>query len=268
MNKSHLKFNLLFIMIGAHQERNIKIMSLNIWGGLMKKPLLELMRKNKDIDIFCLQEVYSCAKKSICTTGELVELDIFEDISKILPNHILFFVQVLEGYGIGMLIKKDLNILDKGEFLIHENSNYTSSSNPIGPTHSRKLQWVNIKFNNRLYTVINLHGLWNGNGKTDTEARIIQSKNIKKFIDEISGQTILCGDFNLRPDTESIKILDDVMKNLIKIYKVQSTRTRFYKKMEKHADYFFISHNIKINHFKVLKDEVSDYAPLLLCCHL
>ncbi len=83
-------------------------------------------------------------------------------------------------------------------------------------------------------------------------------------MDTINTPKILCGDFNLKPDTESMKILEKDMDNLIKIYKITSTRTSLYPKEEKFADYILTSKEIVLNKFEVLPDEVSDHAPLLL----
>jgi endonuclease/exonuclease/phosphatase family metal-dependent hydrolase len=109
-----------------------------------------------------------------------------------------------------------------------------------------------------------VHGLWNGKGKTDSVERIAQSQRIKQFLDTINNPKILCGDFNLRPDTESVKIIESGMRNLIKEYDIKSTRTSFYQKEEKYADYIFASADIIVNSFEVLNEEVSDHAPLLL----
>ena len=54
------------------------------------------------------------------------------------------------------------------------------------------------------------------------------------------------------------------MHNLIDQHNIISTRTSYYPKEEKFADYVFTSHEIKVNHFSVLKEEVSDHAPLLI----
>ena len=54
------------------------------------------------------------------------------------------------------------------------------------------------------------------------------------------------------------------MRNLIKEYNITSTRTSFYKKPVRFADFVFVSKDIKVNDFKVLPDEVSDHAPLFL----
>ena len=113
--------------------------------------------------------------------------------------------------------------------------------------------------------IFNFHGLWNGQGKTDTEDRLRQSENIINFLKTLSGEIILCGDFNLRPDTESIKIFEDFgLKNLIKDYNIKSTRTSFYEKEEKFADYIFVSAGVRVMEFKVLPEEISDHAALYL----
>lgn len=112
--------------------------------------------------------------------------------------------------------------------------------------------------------IMNVHGLWNGMGKTDTPERIAQSEKIKEFMDNVPDRKILCGDFNLKPDTRSLKIIADGMHDLIDKYNILSTRTSYYPKEEKFADYVFTSPDIKINKFSVLRDEVSDHAPLLV----
>ena len=75
------------------------------------------------------------------------------------------------------------------------------------------------------------------------------------------------GDFNLLPETQSIKKLESIgLRNLIKEYGVTSTRTAHYTKLEKYADYMFVSRDIEVADFKVLPDAVSDHSPLYLAC--
>lgn len=238
----------------------MRIISLNIWGGQIKNPLMRFVQQYKNVDVLCMQEVYSKAKTKACTNDDPVQLDIFGDISDILPDHEPYFVQAIDGYGIGMFVRKTLPLLRKGEHLIHTNPNYV----PPGPTHSRKLQWVEVEYNSEIYTIANLHGLWNGQGKSDTEARIIQAQNIKSFLNHATGKKILCGDFNVTPETESIAIVQDGMQNLIRDYDIKSTRTDYYDKPIKYADYFFIDQGIDVRDFQVLGDQVSDHSPLIL----
>lgn len=239
----------------------MKLITLNIWGGHVRDPLLQFIKDSQHIDIFCFQEVYHNAPKKISSEDRVVSLQIFSELQALLPNHHSFFRPVVHNvFGIGMFIKQDIKVLGEGEITIHDNPQYPGT----GPTHQRNLQWAKCSFDNEVRFIINVHGLWNGKGKTDTPERIAQSERIRAFLDVIQAPKILCGDLNLRPDTTSVKILEKDMKNLIHAYNVKSTRTSFYPKEEKFADYIFTSPEIKVNHFEVLKDEVSDHSPLFL----
>ena len=80
----------------------------------------------------------------------------------------------------------------------------------------RNLQYIHFLKDDKEYTIANVHALWNGMGKTDTEERLQQSIVIKNYMDSAKGLKVLCGDFNLLPDTKSISILEEGMRNLIK----------------------------------------------------
>ena len=75
------------------------------------------------------------------------------------------------------------------------------------------------------------------------------------------------GDFNLRPDTESVRMLEAAgLRNLVREYGIETTRTSLYDHRDKepHANYAFVSAGIEVRDFRVLPDEVSDHAPLFL----
>ena len=110
-------------------------------------------------------------------------------------------------------------------------------------------------------------GVWDPSGKTDTDTRIEQSKKIIAFMKKFDGEIIFCGDFNLHPETESLKMIERELnlKNLINEYGVKSTRTSLYTRSdEKYADYILVSKGIQVKDFKVLSDEVSDHAALFI----
>ena len=239
----------------------MKLITLNIWGGHIEAPLLSFFKAHQDIDIFCLQEVYHNAPDKISTEDRTHHLNIFSEIQTCLPNHQGYFRPAVAGiYGIAIFVSKKLKIVGEGEISIHDNADYPGR----GPTHSRNLQWVKFRAQDQDYTVLNVHGLWNGKGKTDTPERIAQSTRIHNFMQTVTGPKILCGDFNLRPETESVQILEEGMENLIKTHGIQSTRTSLYTKDERFADYVFVSPEVKVSHFEVMPDEVSDHSPLLL----
>lgn len=239
----------------------MKLITLNIWGGHLRNPLLKFIHENRDVDIFCLQEVYYNAHRTIVDKERELSLNIFSDLQKLLPDHHAIFKPAVENvYGIAMLIKNSIDIIGEGEINIHQKQHYPG----IGLNHDRNLQWIECEINNKIYSVLNVHGLWNGKGKKDNPERINQSQRIRHFMDTINTPKILCGDFNLRPDTESMKILEQGMNNLITSHHIRSTRTRFYPKEEKFADYILTSPEITVNQFVVMKDEVSDHSPLFI----
>lgn len=240
----------------------MKIITLNTWGGKVKEPLKEFLKKNQDIDVFCLQEIYHDAEDKEMDEAwkDSADLNLFKNIDEILENHIGYFRPHWdEHWGLAIFVKKDLKVVEEGERFVFQHKGWKSDIN--SGFIPKNIQYV--KINN--LTIINFHGLWNGQGKTDTEERIDQSKKIKEFLDKNEGEEILCGDLNLLPDTESVKILEDAgLRNLIKENKIESTRTSFYTKPDKHADYAFVSGGVKVVDFKVLPDEVSDHCALYL----
>lgn len=239
----------------------MKLITLNIWGGHIRQPFIDFIKTQSDVDIFCFQEVYHNAPEKISSEERKVSLNIFSELQELLADHNSYFRPVVENvFGVGTFVRKNIEILGEGEITIHINENYSGR----GPMHSRNLQWLNCRVNGKDLHIMNVHGLWNGMGKTDTPDRICQSQRIRAFMDSISTPKIVCGDFNLRPDTESLKILESDMVNHVKTNSVTSTRTSLYSKSEKFADYILTSPDIAVKRFNVLKDEVSDHAPLFL----
>lgn len=251
----------------------MNVISLNIWGGLIgKRKLLKFFRDHKGVDIFCLQEIWSSPNgilngqpvASVRLDMEKIMTYALRDISEVLKDHVAYFKPAYLGhYGLLILVKKDFEVIAEGDTFVYEERGHIPVDNVA--FHARNIQYLTIKTKNGLRTVLNFHGLWNGQGKTDSPARLIQSDRIVKFIKTLPKPHILCGDFNLLPDTQSMRIIENSgLRNLIKEYKITSTRTSFYTKAEKFADYTLVSKEIIVKDFKVLPDEVSDHSPLYL----
>ncbi len=236
----------------------MKIITLNTWGGRVYQPLLDFLETYKNVDILCFQEIYHKSNK-VLVEDKGDKLNLFSDLVSILKEHEGYFNPSIPSYGLALFISKNLHILEQGSKMIYDNPEYVSGAN-----HPRNLQYIRFIDNGKEFTIINVHGLWTGKGKTDTEDRLKQSVAIKNYIDSLKGIKILCGDFNLLPDTKSVSILEKGMRNLIKEYNITSTRTEFYGKPERYADYIFISPELKVKDFRVLPDKVSDHSPLFL----
>ena len=187
-----------------------------------------------------------------------------QEISATLGNHNAYFKpHHLENYGLMMLVKKDLDVLIEGEVFVYKEKGHIPEGD-VG-FQARNVQYVNLKTQAGNRSILNFHGLWNGGGKGDSEDRLLQSDRIIEFAKTLSNPYVLCGDFNLLPDTQSLKKLEDFgLRNLIKEYGITSTRTSFYDKPAKFADYALVSEGVNVKDFKVLSDEVSDHSPMYL----
>lgn len=256
----------------------MNLICLNTWGGKIYKPLMNFVKENSSYtDIFCFQEIFS-------TTSNVKihyerRMNLHDEFSKILTNHQGYFSASLANwvifsrtknfktdfdlyFGLSIFIKKDLTVDSTGDFFVYGAQDTFNPHNLN--TLPRNVQYLTFTSLGKKYTICNLHGIWLRGGKNDSPTRLEQSRKINKFLSKQSGEKILCGDFNLNMDTESVKILEKDLRNLIKEYKIQTTRNKLYPGHEKFADYTFVSKGINVKNFKVPSMEISDHLPLIL----
>jgi len=245
-------------------------MKLITLSGKVYDPLIKFLQKySKTTDIFCFQEIL---KGGNGKTNRGETKSSYEDIENIFTDYIGYFSEYGEGgyysessknldfdYGVVCFVKKSCKqSFVGGVSLYNPERKWNDYSGRFAAGSS-------IAITVSDYVIVNVHGLWQGSVKVDTEARLEQSKRIIDLANKIEGKKIICGDFNLEPHTESIKMIESLpMKNLIKEYKVTSTRSSFYDKDVKFSDYVFVDYDVNVLNFQVLPDEVSDHLPLLL----
>lgn len=229
---------------------------------------MEFVREvQKDTDIFCFQELFFGNKPGKDVGG--ARANIAKELENLLPEFSIYTQLAPEGslflwektlspIGQAIFFKKKLSVIDKGGFYTHS---------PV-VNHSGMFQYVKIKSGANQFVIGNLHGLWSSDGKRDIPSRIKQSEMIMNFYDNQTGKKIICGDFNLQPETESIAIFNKDLKNLIKDFGITSTRNSFYKDAEKYkdfvADYVFVSQDVRVINFKVINNSISDHLPVVV----
>lgn len=243
----------------------MKAISLNTWGGRAgHKELLDFFRKHKDVDIFCLQEIWEGGEHEAPRWGGNIDTAMLSNIGAVLDEHKYFFGPHHEDhYGLALFIKNNLKIIEEGEVFVFKEKE--DRFEEFDANHARNIQYITIESSKGLRTIINFHGLWNGQSKDDTDERLTQSDNIARFLKNISHHHVLMGDFNLLPETKSLKMLEDLgMRNLIKEFGITSTRSSHYKKPIRFADYTLVSKDIKVNDFQILPDEVSDHLAMYI----
>lgn len=258
----------------------MKLMTLNIWGGRVYEPFLKFIRENRDnVDIFCFQEMFQSPESKFSNS---IKSDIYLDVDKILKDHVGFFAPTFTGYdtedsvdfdiafGQATFIKKSIELVSQETIFVHGKFDHTPPAKIHIPNVKvaldlpRNIHLVKIKVNRKEMLVGNLHGYWLPSSKSDTPESIRQMKIVKKVFSKFKGPKILCGDFNLRPDTESVRMLENDMKNLIIEYGVTNTRSNLHKKTEKFADYIMVSNDVEINNFEVINKDISDHLPLMI----
>ena len=129
--------------------------------------------------------------------------------------------------------------------------------------------WASLDFKGRKILLVNVHGESRPGNKLDTEARIFQSQEIIDFLEEKEGLKIVGGDFNLFPETQSVKLFaQNGYRNLINDFKIDTTRNelawKLYPDKQLWADYTFVSAEVGVKSFTVPKNTVSDHLPMIL----
>ncbi len=256
----------------------MNLVTLNIWGGRAGRDgLIAFMEAKKDeTDIFNLQEIWSAPYKELAgmmaggiPLDEHVTMhDALQTFSAICTDHVPYFVpMLLDDYGLLMLVHKRLTVINHGEEYVYKEKGYRPDRDGLDlGHHARCVQYVTMREGDGTpFTVMNLHGLWNGKGKGDCEERFLQSRRICALANRLGTPYVLAGDLNLLPESKSLRMLEDCgMRNLVREYGVTSTRSSFYTKPNKFADYALVSSGVTVTDFRVLPDEVSDHLPLSL----
>jgi len=256
----------------------MRLISLNTWGGRLYEPLMTFVKKAaKTTDLFCFQEVHF--SKVPHPEISQIRANLAFELKGVLSDFLMVERLAAKGnrvsieavnnkvrMGIVIFVKKPLGVLESGGFRTYAEDR-ESAKEKIEVT-TGNFQFVKIRSAGGAYFVGNIHGVWLPGSKSDTPKRIEQSGRVEDAMKEFYGKKILCGDFNLEPKTRSISMFGLGMRDLIKEYKIKTTRNRHYADMEKYADYIadyiFVSPDVRVADFRVLMDEVSDHSPLLL----
>lgn len=258
----------------------MKLVSLNTWGGKVFDPLISFIKQQStDTDIFCFQEIYK-------TTSDIrqykdIRANLLDELIKILPDFRFFYSIEISGFDTTPdPVNFDLTV---GKAIFTKNNIKINSEEdlPIYGDRSKRflrkdfsnlpviVQSIDITSDSKRFVICNVHGTPFPSSKLDTALRLRHSQKIKDFLKTKQGAKIVTGDFNLLPETQSIKIYEKEMKNLIKEFNIQITRSRLspfsnQPDFQKFADYTFVSSDVNVTNFKVPYVEISDHLPMIL----
>ncbi|MBI2888797.1 MAG: endonuclease/exonuclease/phosphatase family protein [Candidatus Liptonbacteria bacterium] len=274
----------------------MKLISLNIFGGKHFEPLMEFVRKEAPTtDIFCFQEVFRSKSSRIESRG--IRTHLYEEFGKVLADFQGFFAAEQDGYdfegpvdfdistGQATFIRKSIRVASTEEVFVYRARN-TAGNNETIPAN---MLCTRITQGAKAFSVINLHGLAHPPkelaqlekiphflGHRDTPDRLAQSEKILAFLKKERGlptgqasAIILCGDFNLRPETQSFAMLEAGMRNLMREFHVERTRSRHSLHFGKEdfdplVDYVLVSHDVEAHSLTAPDIDISDHLPLVL----
>lgn len=259
----------------------MKIIFLNIWYGKMFEPLMEFIKTSaSQTDIFCFQEI--TRSLHIARLSEGGRSNMFAELSNCLSEFQGYFVATHSGYderetvdynlthGKAIFVRDTISLDGTGEMFIYKEQVVGPQDIPDN-SFPANLQYVRFRRNDKIYTIANVHGIAYPGHKRDTPDRLEQSRRIAAFLAAERGEKILGGDFNLFPDTDSIRMIEKLgMANLIKEFNIKGTRNELcnglYPESQRQyfADYAFVSPGVHVVNFEAPYCLISDHLPLIL----
>jgi len=239
----------------------MKIMSLNVWQGRLERVLLKHLEQS-DLDFACMQEAVDYTGNSlglvssyqkVGTSAGLNEQFFSPLFTSSLGNRDISFGNVTYSC---VPFTQTSTIFTRGDYNHRFNPNEDDFN-------IRAFQHVQIDMNGKTLHLLNHHGHHIDAHKLGDDETFRQVNQIRDYIRGLDGAVILCGDFNLAPESESIKLLDTDLTNLSVTHTLTTTRSNLTSKREV-CDYIFVNDSVTVNDFKMDETIISDHNALVL----
>jgi len=263
-----------------------RVLSLNCWGGRLHEALLPYLAQ-ADADVLCLQEVVRAhdgpSETRLYRDGAL-ELpqrsDLFGEIARLLPGHDGFYFPTSTGdlydgpvaspaeFGIATFVRKGFPVVAQAMDFVHGSYSADGWGDHPRPRNAHCIRLHDHR-DQQPVTIAHMHGLRTSHGKGDTEERIAQAHALRRLIAQVwrpGERLVVCGDFNVLPDSATFEILGELgLRDLVTTGGNVDTRTSWYKKTPRFADYMLANASVDIVRFEVVEQpEVSDHRALVL----
>lgn len=264
----------------------MQIMCLNGWGGKMHDQLLPYLAQIQP-DVLCLQEVvHSPATDKDTLTyrdGDHIlpqRANFFADVCRALPDHAATFCPAAQGalwdgdrpvpsqWGLATFVRRSIPVIGQAQGFVHKGFSADGFGDHPRSRSAHVVRVYDLEQDQPL-TVAHMHGLRDLTGKHDTPERFTQAHTFKDIIASVAEPNdplIVCGDFNVLPDSETFDILGQLgLTDLVTSRNFPGTRNSQYTKPQRFADYMMVNAPLSDARFDVIYDpEVSDHCPLVL----
>ena len=264
----------------------MRIMCLNGWGGKLHDQLIDYVSAASP-DILCLQEVVHTplATKDWLDyrDGDHVlpqRANFYRDVASALPGHTAIFCPAAQGilwdgdemvpsqWGLATFVRTSFSVIGQIQSFVHKGFSPGGYGDHPRPRNAHAVRLFDFE-RNWPVSIVHTHGLRDLNGKMDTPERLAQARRLAELATRISepgDRLVVCGDFNVEPDSETFAILREIgLTDLVISRGFAGTRTSHYAKPGRFADYMLVNDAVTVIGFDVVSDpEVSDHCPLLL----
>jgi endonuclease/exonuclease/phosphatase family metal-dependent hydrolase len=171
-------------------------------------------------------------------------------------------------YGLATFARRSLPLARRRDVWVLDHQDTLDAVPGLHPVR-RWLQVTEIRVPGGALLVGNYHGMARPGTKLDSSERLEQSRALRRTLDAHDGPVVLIGDFNLLPETESVLLLGDGLRNLVLERGIRTTRSRLNPyfgtpQEQPHANYAFVSPGIEVDDLEVPDLEISDHLPMLL----
>lgn len=240
----------------------MKLIQLNIWGGKLGRQIIDFLQAEQP-DIVCMQEVNDLEGRAgykFFATLDEIKAGSDLDNAFMSPAYASRYMERELEYGNAIASKFPISssrtVFTNGQY--KRNFDITKDDGNI-----RNLQVVELDTAGTKLNLLNHHGYHIKGSKAGDDNTIKAMQTIAQTIDSLHGPVILCGDFNLAPDSQSINIINQKLTNLSIANKLRSTYNQF-GTSDTVCDYIFVNNLVKVRSFKMSDEAVSDHKALIL----
>lgn len=249
----------------------IKYVSLNSWyGGKLFDEMVAFLEQENP-DIIALQEVYDGKDSTLPRNYRC-----FDELLSILPLKYGHFAPAFNDHRADGVIVQGNAILSRWPIT---SSKVVFYDEPYDPQYTeieerfpftpRNLEIVDIQLPGTTITVANTQGIWGLDGG-DSPRRLAMSEMILAEL-QAKSNVILSGDFNIKPDTQTIRNLEQHYTNVFKDELI-STFNMKHKENPGYAtavvDMAFVSPSFTVKEHYCSDADVSDHLPLVFSVEL
>lgn len=245
----------------------VKILCLNLWeGGILWDNIVKLL-KRENPNIMCFQEAFDA------TSPAPHQYQTVKRMRELLPNYYHVYSPELyeirpdgEGDTGNLIISQYPISYSETIFLFGDYQTITRPKTIEFSHYPKNMQCAHITLpNTKELHVHNVHGIWGLDGR-DSPERLRMSHIITTHVAN-KQNVIVAGDFNLKPDTQTIDTIEQKLMNVFKGDMISSFNMK-HKSNPGYAtavvDMVFTSPDVKVVDKKILDDDVSDHKGLLL----